>query len=93
MSTFCGFVARVLCEAKKRKISIRGEDLLLQLLAAVGEVTAEAGEQLAATSKEGDFSILAVTRRSGRRARYSERPLQWATRSLQRIEENPTKFV
>ena len=71
MSTFRGFVAGVLGEAKKRKISTRGEDLLLQLPTATGEVTAEAGEQPAATSREGDFSILAITHRNGRLVNYS----------------------
>ena len=48
----------MLSKANKRKISIRGEDLLPQLLtkaedltAAVGEVIAEVGEELAAMSK------------------------------------------
>ena len=84
MSTFCGFV--VLGEAKKRKISTKGEELLLQLLVAVKDITAEAGEepvamsrgankgtaarynelQPATTSREEDFSILAVTHCSRR---------------------------
>ena len=72
------FVVRVLGEAKKRKISTRGEDLLQQLpvatedlTTAAGEVTIEAGEHLTATSKKGDFSISAVTHCSERQARYS----------------------
>ena len=77
----------------KQQISTRGEDLLLQLPAAAGEVTAEAGEQPAAMLKEGDFSILAVTRCSRRRARYNGRPLQLTTRSLQRVEESSAQFV
>ena len=44
-----------------------------EVIVVEGEVTAEAGEQPTKTSREGDFSILAVTRRSERRARYSER--------------------
>ena len=35
LSTFHGFVAQVLGEAKKGKISIRDKELLLQLLTAV----------------------------------------------------------
>ena len=65
---FVVFVARVLGEAKKRKISTKGEDLLLlvptaaeDLTIAKGKETAEAGEQPTTTSREGDFSISTFT--------------------------------
>ena len=51
MSTFRGFVIGMLGKAKNLKISTISEDLLLHLPAAVGEVTAEVGEQLTATSR------------------------------------------
>ena len=47
MSTFRCFIAGVLDETKKRKISTKGEYLLVQILVAVGEVTVAAGEVIA----------------------------------------------
>ena len=44
LSTFRSFVARVLGEVKKRKISTRGEDFLLLLPATVKDLTVAAGE-------------------------------------------------
>ena len=67
------FVVRVIGEAKKRKSSTRGEELLLLLPAATedltvaeGKVIVEAGEQPSATSRKGYFSISTITPRNGR---------------------------
>ena len=80
----------MLSEAKKRKISTRGEDLQLQLLAEAEDLTAAVGEKPTATSRERDFSISAVTYCNERRVCYSGRLPQRATRSLKRVKEKPS---
>ena len=70
MSTCHGFFAGVLSKANKRKISTRGEDLLLQLLAKAEDLTTAEGKVITKVGEEP--ATMSRGAKEGNATRYNE---------------------